>query len=567
MYGWVIAKNIDIHLLKEENAKRYLIDGYQIYVNVMNKFNKDTIFDFETENIQLLDGVILNKKELLETYHQSDWKNVFETISSQGDFPNQLRGCFNGVLYNKEKKSITAFTNQIGDRTVYYYIDNEHLIISSNYNYMLDVLKYNHISLTVNVTAAKYMLTYGYMLDDETFCEQIHRLLPGSKICINENDIFNYKIQYYFQIDNTVNVSYTEKQAIEAIDSSFRKAIKREFEKDREYGYRHLVDLSGGLDSRMTCWVADEMGYKDQVNISYCKSDYYDEKISKEIAAYLNHEYIFKYLDDKKFLYDIEEIMEKNFCSAIYFGITGGNRLLKSLNMQIFGLEHTGQVGDAILSTFYNNEEENYSKPVFGEKQYSKYLKFIFDNEILNKYENKELFAINTRGFLGACSSHLIRQNYTEVVSPFLDVDFMNTCFSIPFSMRKNHYIYLKWIEKKYPKALEFQWEKTRVKMINGWKWRSKIKFAGIKIKHGVEKILLKKQYDDGMNPFEYWYNQDSEIKNVIELYYKKNCQYLSVFDENERIQIKNMFTASDAVDKMLVMSTLESIKKVYQKI
>ena len=73
----------------------------------------------------------------------------------------------------------------------------------------------------------------------------------------------------------------------------------------------------------------------------------------KEIAKYLNHEYMFKYLDDKKFLYDIEEITEKNFCAATYFGITGGNQLLKSLNMGIFGLEHTGQIGDAILSTFY----------------------------------------------------------------------------------------------------------------------------------------------------------------------------------------------------------------------
>lgn len=566
MYGWIVAKNMNIHFEKEENAKKYSINEYQIFVNVMNKFHKDTVFDFEIDKIQLLDGVILNKQELLEEYHQSNWKNVVDTISIQHDFPNKLRGCFNGVLYNKEKKSITAYTNHIGDRTVYYYIDKEHVLISSNYNYMLEILRYNNISIAVNMTAAKYMLTYGYMLDDVTFCEQIHRLLPGSKLCIDENDILNYKIEYYYQLDNIANQNYTEDQAIEAIDLSFRRAIKREFEKDCEYGYRHLVDLSGGLDSRMTCWVADDMGYEDQVNISYCKSGYYDEKISKEIAAYLNHEYIFKYLDDKKFIYDIEEIMIKNFCAATYFGITGGNRLLKSLNMQMFGLEHTGQVGDAILSTFYNNEEENYAKPVFGENQYSNFLKFKFDNEILSRYKNKELFAINTRGFLGACSSHLIRQNYIEVSSPFLDVDFMNTCFSIPFSMRKNHYIYLKWIKTKYPKALEFQWEKTRVKMTSGWKWRSKIKFIGLKIKHGVEKFLLKKQYTDGMNPFEYWYNQDPEVKKFIESYYEENFKYLEIFGTDELYQIESMFKKSTAIDKMLVLTVIASVKKVYVK-
>ena len=36
MYGWVIAKNIDISFLDESNTKQYFVDGYNIFVNVMN---------------------------------------------------------------------------------------------------------------------------------------------------------------------------------------------------------------------------------------------------------------------------------------------------------------------------------------------------------------------------------------------------------------------------------------------------------------------------------------------------------------------------------------------------
>lgn len=72
-----------------------------------------------------------------------------------------------------------------------------------------------------------------------------------------------------------------------------------------------MVDLSGGLDSRMVSWVANDMGYKEQLNISYCKEGYYDEKISKEIAKYLNHEYIFKYLDDKNFYMILKKLQIK----------------------------------------------------------------------------------------------------------------------------------------------------------------------------------------------------------------------------------------------------------------
>ena len=234
--------------------------------------------------------------------------------------------------------------------------------------------------------------------------------------------------------------------------------------------------------------------------------------------------------------------------------------------MGIFGLEHTGQIGDAILSTFYQKKADNFSAPAFGEKVYSSYLKCEFDESILKKYKNKELFAINERGFLGACSSHFIRQNYTEVSSPFLDVDFMDICLSIPFEIRKNHNLYLKWIEKKYPDALQFVWEKTRVKMTNGWRVKSKIKMIGIKIKHIIEKHVMKKQYTDAMNPFEYWYSQDEKIREFLNNYYRENKEYLMKLEENDRNRIQNMFEHSNAIDKMLVLTAIAGVKKIYVK-
>ena len=58
---------------------------------------------------------------------------------------------------------------------------------------MLEVLKYNNISISVNMTAVKYMLTYGYMLENVTFCQEIHRLLPGTKLSVTK-DTTSYEI-------------------------------------------------------------------------------------------------------------------------------------------------------------------------------------------------------------------------------------------------------------------------------------------------------------------------------------------------------------------------------------
>lgn len=112
-------------------------------------------------------------------------------------------------------------------------------------------------------------------------------------------------IQYYCPtITHPQNM--TEDEAVYMIDKAFRKAVKREFDKDREYGYEHLVDLSGGLDSRMVAWVAHEMGYTKQTNYTYCKAKYLDFKISSRIASDLQHEYYFKQLDDFQWIYEID---------------------------------------------------------------------------------------------------------------------------------------------------------------------------------------------------------------------------------------------------------------------
>ena len=36
----LLQKNIDISILCESNAKQYFVEGYNIFLNVMNKFEK-----------------------------------------------------------------------------------------------------------------------------------------------------------------------------------------------------------------------------------------------------------------------------------------------------------------------------------------------------------------------------------------------------------------------------------------------------------------------------------------------------------------------------------------------
>ena len=433
------------------------------------------------------------------------------------------------------------------------------MIVSSRLLWIVEILKENRVSYHFNELAAEYMLTYGYMIDESTFIKEVKRLLPGNKLTVNEEGI--ELIQYYvpmFKIEEGLSID----EAIDRIDRSFRKAVQREFIKDQEYGYQHLVDLSGGLDSRMVTWVAHDLGYVRQTNFSYCKADYLDFKIASNIAKDLKHEFYFKQLDDFNWIYSIDDILRLNNGAALYCGITGGASFLSSFNQDKYGIEHTGMLGDVIISCFSSDEKHAMERPKFGKNQYSEILRFKFDEDMLDRYANQEMFDLYTRGFLGAMSTYPIRQNYFEVSSPFLDVDFMETCFSIPIKYRANHLVYLKWIEKYYKKASNYGWEKwagvcPKEKMRL---WRNGI-FAVRKVKRSFRQLFGMK-ISDSMNPVDYWYSKDEKAQKFFIEYFRENINNIC-FSDSIKQDMNKMFEAGTVSEKAQVLTVL-GIAKSY---
>ncbi len=556
MHGWLAAKKMNIASLGEFQD----MGECKQCNHLLNKFPDDQILIENDEYVSFLNGYIHNKAD----YNRGtsmDWPTAFSRALQQdvGECIKKLRGGFCGYFYDKRADIVILYTDQSVVKPVYYYMDGDKWMLSDRMDYMVEVLKANQISYDFNPLAAKYMLTYGYMIDDSTFIKQIHRLLPGMYVCIEKGQAS--LTRYHMIKDEGIDVSETE--AVEIIDRAFREAIRREFEKDREYGYRHLVDLSGGLDSRMVSWVAHEMGYTDQVNVTYSRMGYRDEKISKQIAAYLGHEYVFKPLDDVKWMYDIEETTSLNNGSALYSGITGGARMLALLRTEQFGIEHTGMIGDLVVGSLYHDKAFSYGAPVFGKNAYSGMLQYQFDEALLKGYPCQEMFGIYTRGMLGAASSYIIRQNFVETSSPFMDVDFLDATFSVPFDYRNHHHIYMKWIHEKYPKAAEFGWEKW-----GGVRPKENLIFAR-KIKT-TQRLFIQAactafhiQNKDNMNPLDYWYDKNRDLQKFYEEFYKNGIN-TQILDEELRKDISMMFQTGNVTDKGMALTVLAMIKKYF---
>lgn len=535
-------------------------------------FDPDMFFGAINNIFMIFNGVMLNRAELSEDYHEDSTETIGALIPKmytiEPEFFNQFRGSFSGALYDSSQKKCIIYTNHYGDNAIFYYKNGNIWAAASDLKDLMALLKANNQRLTLDEKAVQYMLTYGYMADDTTYINEVKRLLPGNYLEITGDEIID-RVYYEVKRDKFDLSNITMDEAIEQIDILFRRAVKREFDKDILCGKRHLVELSGGLDSRMNYWVANDMGYKDILAITFGQSDCLDEKIAKDIVDYWHGEIIVWPMNGAKHLFDLEEIVDTNFGLSIYSGIGSEKRILDSLDMNEFGLLHTGQLGDVVLGTFMHSLEELNDNNADG--LYSDLLNSSDSAKSSLLCGNKEEQLMIVRGMLGCMSSHFMPRIYTEVASPFLDVDLIDYMLSLPLEWRINHYIYKKWITKKYPEAANFKWEKIdayitdspiklKIKQLSKmiqWNIRNPKRLL---LRLGIIKSAPQAKLIDGMNPLDLWYDNILDIRKYMDEVYRANA-HDSRFSESIQKNIEELYQKGTMGEKLQVLTLLGASK------
>ena len=530
---------------------------------IESKFGKSSRFvsdkvDFEDDDFVIVsDGIVLNKFDILNSgnslkdYYKSSYDNIC--------LLKALSGPFNGLVFNKNERKGIAFGNQTGDSSVFYgFTKDNTLLISNNYN---EVWK-RCDNRTINEKAAHFQLTYGFYADESTIVDSINKVRPGEYIEFTQNG-FSIKTYHRFNFHDKINISIDE--AIEQLDVLFRKAVKRCFDKDLEYGFQgHLADLSAGLDSRMTNVVAKELGYEGIINISYSQSNSTESKYTNLLSHVLANPLYYRSLDDVSFIYDIEKMVKEEFGMAYYCGMTGAYQFLNLIDFSNIGLEHTGQLGDVIISTHGSNFGEVNTES--GRNSTMLALRYKPNVEL---YSSQEEFNFYTRYFQGTLATHYVRSNYTYAVSPFIDVELLAFCASLPNDIRENHKLYWNWIDQKYPEYSNIP--SSRLRRYDGMSCRNKILMYSNRVKgklkrdgYHVAKIIgLSKTgtSPDNMNPHTYWYDTNLKMRSFIHQYFDEHICLLDAIPEVKEEAVL-MFNSKSALDKLMAISLLATIKQ-----
>lgn len=568
----IFGNNINSHIniMEQENRiYKNLSDNYwYLELSGIKKFENDKTLYNDGNYLILIDGVILNLSSLKKEYNANDIEELtIKMYEKEGEqFFNIFRGNFCGFFRDKKSNKILIFTNHTGDKTIFYYHENNNIIFASEIKHILKCMQKNNLKYSIDKRGIYCMLTYAYMYDNLTLVQEIKRLLPGNYIKIQNGDL---EILEYYKLSNKViENNETEEQIMANIEEKFKKAVELQVNKNKEYGYTDIAPLSAGLDSRMTNYMIKKISSNPIYNITYSQTGQLDEITPAKIAEELKNHWIFKNLNNGLALYFIDESLKFSDGIIYYVWPSQLYDFMKIINNDNLGIVHTGVIGDAVLGTFFKGEKYIYN---VGDGAYSKKLisKLIKILDVKN-YDNYEIGMFYNRAFNGAVLGYsMVFQNYTEAISPFMNTEFMNYCLSLPLKYRKRHDIYYKWVNKYHPNASKYSH--------NGVKIPKKSKFE-IKIKgnkYSISSILsicgnkLRNRFNrrnNDMNPIQQWYDNNEELRNKMDMYFKDNIYLMSKY-QDIKLDMEELYNLGTAMEKSQVITILSFMKKYFKNI
>lgn len=554
--------------------------GFQVIVDLLqlkviartffhSKFANDKVFRDNPRIMCIQDGVVLNLRELLGRYKVDDLGELIELLYRKNgkEFYKVFRGSFAGFFYDKIENVIITYTNHIGDRPVFYYVDDKYLLVTTRLDYMSRLCKQYKIAIKPNVVGIYSMLTYGFLIEGLTYIEGVTRLMGGQYL---ECSLREKKcvVSRYHNIENIAPLNhYNINDVVNCIDMLFTKSVQLQLNKNAEYHYDDFTALSAGLDSRMTTFAIDRLKQdKSYTTFTYSPIGYYDQITSMQIVRFLqNQKHIYMCDEGGALMMNIDTAIKQNEGLYMHFGSALLYDFFNTLNCENIGLIHSGQIGDAIIGTFAKQQNEiniTIDKvDISSRKLVHKFLSMFDFGKI--PYSNREYFSMYNRALIGVNSgSTLVFQRFTETFSPFCDVDFWEFCMSLSIKDRIGHTIYDNWVMEKYPDATRF--------LHNGYRrighpiYNHIMAFKN-KAENKLLKLLnLKEHFVRSVTPLNKWL-ENPIVKKSYDVYFEENISFLE-FNKELFEDCKQLYIKGNALEKNMVITVLGAIKLLFHE-
>lgn len=508
---------------------RIFDDKIDVSSHVKDDYDNNVFEDDEV--LIVFEGLLLNKAQMLQQYGISGYGQLFRSLYSRKNINiiNEFEGEFSGLIYDKREKKVYAYTNPTATQKIYYACGKSGVFIDTNLA-RLNVNLQQFESTSPNIDAMYQLLVVGSMLEDFTPIQNVYKLLDGCFLEAKKDGTVNIRAYYSSVTGEKFNGTF--KDAIKQIDEIFSRAIKLEYEKDQELRSSHLTLLSGGLDSRIGLFSAIRQGIVPDKVLCFSQSGYYDEIISRKIAFDLGLPYEFIPLDGGDFLKFIDEVTAIGEGCTVFSGALHVYHAIQKINFQNFKIFHGGQIGDGVLGGFNSApkpEEPGFFKIIEDATYLSKIQGQLLD--IFKNYETQEAFLLRNIAFNKTVLGAKVLQQKAIQTSPFMSRDFMSFAMFLPEKWKFRHKFYISWIDKCFPEATKYTWERTLLKPDAHWKT-----FAGDKVVKRANNILfsklLKVKRYASMYPYQMYFDEAPGLQTFYNDYFNENFYRVEAFPE-----------------------------------
>lgn len=254
---------------------------------------KQPMFDNDRKLVIVFNGEIYNyqelKKELSSFYNfktKSDTEVILAAYKKWGEESvKKLNGIFSFAIWDNKKEELFLARDHCGVKPLYYYLDDEKLIFSSEIKAILE----HNVDRVLDFEAFNYYFSTLFSPEQFTLFKGIKKFPAASYAFYKNNKL---EIKKYWEIKEAKRVKGSKNKIAKELKKNLGESVKKQLISDRPLG----VYLSGGIDSSciVDC-VSRERDNIDTFSIGFDlreneESDKFnkDFNIARETAAFYN---------------------------------------------------------------------------------------------------------------------------------------------------------------------------------------------------------------------------------------------------------------------------------------
>ncbi len=274
----------------ESDDKRILLGNNRLAV-IDKKNGNQPIISADGRYVVIFNGCIYNFLEIKDylikkniTFNtNSDTEVVANAFMHfQEKSFNYFDGMWSVAVYDKEEKNCFLSRDYVGQKPLYYKLENNYFLFSSE---LKGLFQDKNTNKKISLENLKKYYAFSFVPAPNTVFENIYQLCPGETIKISTDKLELIKKKYWSLEDGPdYNIFFKRENKKEFVDN-FNKLIKQHYIADR----KPVVALSGGIDSNIILnSLLNDQKDPDCVTIGFNNKSYDESNLVENIDGKFN---------------------------------------------------------------------------------------------------------------------------------------------------------------------------------------------------------------------------------------------------------------------------------------